>query len=104
MNRPACLFVLLGLFVPGMYAEIRGTDDTVAGKTAHAASSAGNGIKQGAQKTGEAVSGAASATAHGASAGAKAAGRGVVRGTLGLVHAAGRGIEKTGGAIANAGR
>lgn len=104
MIRTVCLLLAAGLSQPGLQAEIRKKSDTVADKTVHAATTAGHGVKAGAQKSGEAVTGAAQATAHGTVAGVKAAGKGVANGAKGVVHATGKGLEKTGGALTKAGQ
>ena len=108
MIRTPCLLLALGLTLPALRAEIRKKGDTVAAKTAqatgHVAAATGNGFKAGAERSGEAVSGGAKAAVHGTTTGAKAAGKGVVSGARGLLHATGRGLEKTGGALAGTGQ
>jgi hypothetical protein len=46
----------------------------------------------------------AQATAHGTVTGTKAVGKGVADGAKGVVHATGKGLEKTGGALTKAGQ
>jgi Ca2+-dependent lipid-binding protein len=108
MMRTACLLLAVGLTLSGLQAEIHRKGDTVVGKMAqasgHAATATGNGVKAGAEKSGEAVSGGAKAAVHGTATGAKAAGKGVVSGAKGIVHATGKGLEKTGGALSKAGQ
>jgi hypothetical protein len=103
MIRTKCLLLALGLALPGLQAEIHKKSDTVAAQTAHKVKAAGQGAKAGAQKSGEAVTGAARETAHGTVTATKAVGNGVVSGAKGVVHAAGKGLEKTGGALTKAG-
>ena len=104
MIRRVCLLLALGLVQPAVQAVIRKKSESVPTKTVHAATAAGHGVKAGAQKSGEAVSGAAQATAHGTVTGTKAAGKGVAGGAKGVVRAAGKGLEKTGGALTKAGQ